>query len=781
MTRHAPAALTTLALGVALAAGPALAQLDGDVQWALLSHEPAADRRPLCPLAGQPFEVLFQTAPYDVTSARVRVDPGADGVGMAGFFDARWVGRRGPIDLWSATLPGWLRSRFSYTIEVTDGDDVDYLTPAGPAEEPIGGWVIDTDTLEHAPYGATPVTGGVVFRVWAPNAVFAAVRGSFNDWAADDRLTKLGEDFIGFIPGAAPGDAYKYFFDNTHWRTDPRGRYIESNGSVNARVIDPLAYRWNNDAFTPEPRENWVVYQLHIGTFAGLNDPYGPTPAVARYKDVTARVDHLRDLGVNAVMLNPINEFPTERSGGYNSTTMFAFESSYGTPDELKEMIDTLHGAGIAVLLDVVWNHFPSGDNILWEYDGGQPYFDDPPVGTPWGPQADIDNPNVLRYFFDSVETVLGEYRMDGYRHDAIYELVSASQWEPGQRLVRDSMARIRSRFPDAHVIGEVYNNSAWNTSPAGIDLDAQYHEAFKNAVKQAVDDAAFGDPDVGRLAAAIDGSGPWVEGPAVFNYYELHDEAWSLSGEGRTRAVKQIDTAWPHDDRYALGRTKLANGLTILSQGMPAILMGTEWAEDNGWEVEKIDWSHRQTYADVFDFYRDLIDLRTRRPALSAWAGCDVFHVNEGANVLAFERFDADGRSYVVVANFSNTDFPEYNMGVPRQGEWGLIVNSEDARYGGTGFGTQPGPLAVTDGWHSGHGQYVSLQLPAHGFVILQHEPEYVVEPTAADRNLDGSTDADDVRAFLADLADRSRQADVNGDIETDAADLFGFLNAID
>lgn len=765
---------------------PVAAQINGDVRWELLSHVDISDRHPIVPIDREAFDVLFQSARDDLTSARVRIDPDADGVEPFTYVDGSHDAARGPSDIWRARVPVLGMARVGYIIEVTDHPDTDYLTPdgiVGDASEVASQWVIDFDTLEHAPRGSTVTSDGVVFRVWAPNAAAASVRGHFNGWGQTPMMS-MGDDFIVHVRDADAGDQYKYFFTGTPmgsvWNTDPYARRLVQSDGMNAEVVDRGSYTWQYPDFTPADRNRWVVYQLHVGTFSGRNDPFGPTPPIARYRDVTARVDHLRELGVNAVMLNPINEFPSTVSGGYNSITMHGWESSYGTPDELKEMVDTLHGAGIAVILDTVWNHMSSG-SFTENFDGGQPYYDDPIVGTPWGPQMDMDRADVRRYFLDSVETVLGEFGMDGYRHDAIYELVSATQWAGGQQLVRDSMARIRSRYPDAHVIGEVYNNSAWNVSEGGIHLHGQYHEAFKNAIAEAISAASFGDPDMGRLAASLDGSGPFVDQSNVFNYFELHDEAWPLSGEGRTREVAQIDPVPPADSRWALGRTKLGNGVTLLAQGMPAILMGTEWAEDDGWEVSKIDWSHKITYAGVFAFYRDLIHLRRARPELFANAPISVYHVNDGANVLAFERFYPDGRSYVIVANFSNTDFPEYNVGVPRVDNWGVILNSEDAKYRGTGFGTMPGPVATTPGFHSGHGQYVSLELPAHGFIMLQHDPEYIVAADALDRDFDGDADAGDVLRFLADVEDGLPQGDVNGDLTTDFFDVILWLNRLD
>ena len=758
--------------------------VDGDVSWGSLSHVGDADRRPLCPLNGEAFDVLFQTARDDATGARVAIIEG-DAESPGAWIPAIRVGSRGPYDLWRAMLPGTPEDRVRYVIEVSDGADADYLSASGVWDDlPADGWFeLDYTTLSHAPVGATPVEGGAVFKVWAPNAGRVDVAGSFNGWSLNQPLAKRGEHHVGFVPGAAPDHEYKFVMDGSVWKPDPRADFINNYKNFNSVITDPLAYAWRHPDFSPAPAEEWVIYQLHVGTFAGRNDPAGPTRGVSQFKDVTARVGHLEALGVNAVMLNPVNEFPNERSGGYNSISMYAWESAYGGPGDFKEMIDALHGAGIAVILDVVWNHFPGNDNFLWNFDGTQIYFDSPPVGTPWGDQADYDNAGVFDYFADSVEHVLGEYKIDGYRHDAIYEMVSASQWQSGQALAREMMSFARRRHADTHVVGEIYNNSAWNTSPGGIDLDGQYHEAYKNAIYDAVEAAAYGGADVGRLAGAIDGSGPWVDGDRVFNYFELHDEAWNLSGAGRTRAVKRIDTTWPHDDRWAVGRTKLANGLTVLAQGVPAILMGTEWLEDAGWETEKIDWSHKQAYRPVFDFYRDLIGERTSKRALFANSPCRIAHVNESADVLAFERYGTDGRSYMVVANFSNTDYTVYRLGVPRAGEWGVIINSDDEAYMGRGVGDPSGTtLQTVPGPLHGQAQRLDLSLPAHTLLLVQHAPEFIPEAPDCPGDLDG-----DGRTGLADFGVYAlnfgsgpgatpEQGDLNGDGYVDLGDLSRF-----
>ncbi len=712
--------LFTLAAG--LTASLALAA-DNNVQWDSISHAPQSDRRPLCPLSGETFDVIFQTARNDVTAARVAYDEAADGLSIA-YANAALVSSFGPYDVWRATIPATTQTRISYALELTDGTDTDYLTTAGVSDTlpTTNWWLLDFTTLSHAPPGATPTATGTVFRVWAPVASSATVRSNFNNWLNTNPLTRQGEFFVGHIVGPRPGNKYKYYFNNNLWKPDPRARFLDNADSYNSTIVDPLAYVWRAPNFSPLPREQWVVYQLHVGSFAGLNDPLGSFTRVSTYREVAARAAHLQQLGVNAVLLNPVNEFPGANSGGYNPITYFSFESSYGSADDFKFMIDELHTRGIAVMLDVVWNHLSTTDNFMFNFDGSQHYFDNPAVNTPWGAQPDFDRAQVQSYFLDSAELVLGEYKLDGYRHDALYEVVSATQFSSGQTLMRALSALKNRRFADSHNMAEIYNNSAWNTSPAGLNLDGQYHEAYKNAIHDAIAAAATGNPDMARLAASIDGSGTWVEGDRVFNYYELHDDAWSVNGTAR--APVDIDTTFPHDDRYAKGRSKLGNGLTIFARGMPAILQGSEWLESNSWETQKIDWSKKNTYNGIFKFYRDAIAQRTTNPALFANSPANVYHVNDTANVLAFERYITAGDSFVIVANFSNNEISNYQLGMPRAGTWNVIINSEDAVYQGLNQGQPAGCITIEPTPRDGFQQQARLRLPPHGMLVLKHQP---------------------------------------------------------
>jgi len=718
MTRTTTIALLMLAAATmpAAAAGP-----DNNVEWDGVSHVPFIDRDPLCPVDGEAFVVRFQTYTDDITSARVHVDDGT-----AAWTDASKTAARGPYDVWSATVPSTASTGLSYYIELTDGTETDYLSASGmtSATPTDGGFTIDYSTLEHAPVGGTPLPGGgAVFKVWSPTRTIAHVRGAFNNWGTGNQMSKVGEHFIERATNASAGQNYKYYFQNSHWNTDPRARRLNSGDNYNAVLLDPGSYEWQVDDFDVPDFEEMIVYQLHVGTFAGRNDPYGSTTFPAKYVDVAARAPHLAELGINAVMLNPITEFPWDYSAGYNPITAWAPEWIYGSPDDLKHMVDALHSYGIAVLLDIVWNHMSYSDNFLWDYDGTQIYFDDPAVETPWGSQADFDNENVRSYYLDSVYHWLDEYRMDGFRMDATDYMNIAPQEASGWSLMQAMNDRMDNRAVDKISIAEQLPDDSWVTRPTslgGAGFDSQDYDNFTDRLREEITAAALGDPNMYTVRSIIYGSGDYLSGRYVTNYFELHDECWPESGG--QRMVKNIDTSSPHDDEWAQGRTKLAQGLVLTAPGIPAMLQGTEWLEDTDFGTDlasRIDWSKKTTYSGIFDYYSDLITLRRLSPALRADAGIDVFHTNDSGNVIAFQRYDYSGNVHVVVANFSNTDYSSYRIGLPQSGDWVEEMNSQDPQYGGSGT-TNPGTITADAIAADGFAQSKAISIPKMALIVL-------------------------------------------------------------
>ena len=270
-----------------------------------------------------------------------------------------------------------------------------------------------------------PHEGGTAFRVWAPNADAVAVTGSFTDWSEDGHAM-VAEDnghWYADVDGARPGDEYQFVITNGEqrlMRIDPRARAV-TNSSGNAVVYDRDAFDWEGDTFGCPPHDDLVIYEAHIGSFVAGDGDAGDLGRLA------GKLDHLADLGVSAVELMPVTEFAGDYSWGYNPSNPFAVSSSYGGPDALKDFVKQAHRHGIAVILDVVINHFGPSDLALWQFDGwsedekGGIYFYNDGArrrrGATRGPttaarrSATTSSDNALMW--------LEEFHLDGLRFDA--------------------------------------------------------------------------------------------------------------------------------------------------------------------------------------------------------------------------------------------------------------------------------------------------------------------------------------------------------------------------
>jgi 1,4-alpha-glucan branching enzyme len=331
--------------------------------------------------------------------------------------------------------------------------------------------------------GATLDESGVTFRVWAPHAEAAFVTGSFNDWSED--AAPMTRDDTGHwhahVPGAKPGDEYRFLIDTgaeVLSRIDPRARAV-TNSVGNGVVVDP-AHDWGDDAFTMPPWPELVIYELHIGTFnRGDEDRPGT------FADAVEKLAHLKRLGVNAVQIMPAMEFAGDISWGYNPAHIFAVETTYGGPDGLKELVAAAHREGIAVILDVVYNHFGPSDLDLWRFDGwgendkgGIYFYNDWRSETPWGDtRPDYGRDEVRQFIRDNAMYWLEEYRVDGLRFDMTLFIrnVRGDEGDPGDAiaegwsLLQWINREVAERFPGRITIAEDLRTKAEIT--AAVDV----------------------------------------------------------------------------------------------------------------------------------------------------------------------------------------------------------------------------------------------------------------------------------------------------------------------
>lgn len=320
--------------------------------------------------------------------------------------------------------------------------------------------------------GANTVTAGIRFRVWAPLVTSVEVE-LVDDASLKIPLQRDGEYFHGLVP-AAPGDRYWYWLDGTERRPDPASRSQPDGVHGPSQVIDPT-FAWSDSEWQGTALEEYILYELHVGTFT----PQGT------FDGVISRLDYLCDLGITAVELMPVVQFPGEHNWGYDGAYPFAPQNSYGGPDGLKRLVDACHARGLAVILDVVYNHLGPEGNYL---HGFGPYFTDR-YHTPWGDAVNYDGPGsdpVRHYFVSNALYWITEYHFDGLRLDAIHDIYDFSALHILQELAEAVHQQREALGRRVYVIAESdLNDVRVINSPesGGYGLDAQWNDDFHHAL----------------------------------------------------------------------------------------------------------------------------------------------------------------------------------------------------------------------------------------------------------------------------------------------------------
>lgn len=585
----------------------------------------------------------------------------------------------------------------------------------------------------HEGMGAVLYEEGVAFRVWAPHADAVHVAGTFNDWSPD--ATPLAPEDNGYwsadVSEAGVGDEYHYIITNGDQnleRNDPYARVL-THSSGNSIVYDPNAFEWGEDGADMPPWNEVVIYEMHIGTFAGHEDEPGTL------HDAIERLDYLRDLGVNAVEIMPLAEFSGDYSWGYNPAFPFAVEQAYGGPDAFKTFVKEAHQRGIAVILDVVYNHFGPGDLDLWQFDGwsendkgGIYFYNDHRSSTPWGDtRPDYGREEVRQYIVDNVQMWLDEYHVDGLRMDMTPYIYTndggEERIEEGWTLMQRINGLVQDQYPGRLIIAEDLHSNETITRPTeeeGAGFGAQWDAAFVHPVRETITAA---DDDHRSLDTVRDALTHRF-GDDVFArviYTESHDEVANGSARVPEEVWPENGESWPAEKRSTLGAALVctAPGIPMLFQGQE--LLETGWFDDN----EPIDWSRLDEREGIRNLYRDLIALRRNMHGKTrglTGQHIDVYHADHEGQVLAYHRWAEGGAgdSTIVVINMSDQTFEDYALNFPAPGMWHVRFNSDWEGYADD-FGNQ----ATYDVEADEDVNSALLTIGPYSAVILSQDPE--------------------------------------------------------
>jgi maltooligosyltrehalose trehalohydrolase len=470
------------------------------------------------------------------------------------------------------------------------------------------------------PFGAELDTGLTRFRLWAPAAKRVELLATVGGSRHEQTLTPRDGGWFEATLKIGAGTGYAYRIDGGLVVPDPASRSNPDDVHAASRVVDPQAYEWRDAGWRGRPWSEAVVYELHVGTFT--RD--GTFAAVARH------FDHLRDLGVTAIELMPIADFPGRRNWGYDGVLPFAPDASYGTPEDLKRLVDDAHACGLMVLLDVVYNHFGPEGNYLHAY---APQFFNARHKTPWGAAVNFDgvgSRTVRDFFIHNALYWLEEFHFDGLRLDAVHAIADDSRPHVLDELTR----RVRQHFGAArhvHLLLENDRNEAsWLVRERGgvpRYATAQWNDDFHHALHALVTGerdgyyADYADRPLHRFARAL------AEG---FDYQGEPSGFRNGASRGQPSATLPptafVTFAQNHDQigNRALGERvhhiakpeTLRTALTcmLLAPAVPMLFMGEEFAAstpflffcDFGPELaESVTTGRREEFA-RFEPFRD-------------------------------------------------------------------------------------------------------------------------------------------------------------------------------
>ncbi|WP_113924311.1 alpha-amylase family glycosyl hydrolase [Cognataquiflexum aquatile] len=586
--------------------------------------------------------------------------------------------------------------------------------------------------------GAVVGLRGVTFRVWAPNANSVFVMGSFNGWKDDEYQLKHENDgyWAVHVDAAHEGDEYKYILyngENKITKNDPYARKL-TNSMGNSIVIDLKRDREDHQFQIPSFNE-LVIYEMHIGTFNRDGIENG---GVGTFYSAVQRLDYIRDLGINAIEIMPVMEFAGDESWGYNPAHPFAVESAYGGPEGLKHFIFEAHIRGMAVIMDVVYNHFGPSDIDIWQFDGWQEndlggiyFYNDERAKTPWGEnRPDYGRKEVRNYLRDNAMMWLDDYQCDGLRLDATAVIRFLENENPhnnaklddGYRFLQQLNEEIRDKFPGKILIAEDLKADPVVTSDImhnGLGFHSQWGLGFANHIRGVILEI----DDRHRNLQMVVESLFFSFNNDVFQrviFTESHDEV----ANGSSRLPEEIHPG-EADGEYPKKKSTLAAIALMTAPGIPMIFQGQEFITNGHFTDDvPLNWEIQSTFNGISRMYKDLINMRNgRNPQMVGLNGhaIETLHFNQETLVLAFSRTHRDfrDRPVLVILNFSDREYYDYKIGISHGGKWHVKFNSGwkgyDEDFSGTEF------LSVdAKGPFEGKPYSVLVDLPAFGGIIL-------------------------------------------------------------
>ena len=615
--------------------------------------------------------------------------------------------------------------------------------------------------------GAHPVTNegkkGVYFAVWAPHASQVHVVGDFNDWEENEKYEMTCVGGIGiyevFVEGIGVGELYKFLITTKDgrklYKADPYGNQAEFRPGTASRVTDISKLKWA-DARWIKAREKknvdempMAIYEVHPGSWRKHPATEADPDGFYNYREFAHELtEYVKDMGYTHVELMGIAEHPFDGSWGYQVIGYYAPTARYGTPEDFQYMVNYFHKNGIGVILDWVPAHFPKDAAGLADFDGEALYeYADPRKGEhpDWGTKVfDYAKNEVKNFLIANALYWVEQFHIDGLRVDAVASMLyldygrSAGNWVP-------------------NIYGENKNLEAieffkhLNTVVTGRN-----HGTMIIAEESTAWPQVTGKPEDGGLGFTMKWNMGWMHDfldymkldPYFRSYnhnkmtfsmtyafsekYVLvlsHDEVVHMKGSMINKMPGE------YDDKFA--NLKAGYSFMLGHPGKKLLFMGQDFAQFREWsEARELDWYllAEEKHVQMKNYVRELLHLYQDSPALyqtdDNWKGFEWINADDSdRSIFSFVRHSKDGKNNLLfVVNFTPVERPDYRVGVPQSGSYKLVLNSDEARFGGTGT-KRAASYRSRKGDYDGKPYSIGYSLPAYGVAVFQYEKR---EPAA-------------------------------------------------
>lgn len=607
--------------------------------------------------------------------------------------------------------------------------------------------MLSNDAYEYM--GCHKTDGGHVFRVWAPNAKSVSLVGDFNGWDIGAHVMHCENGIWSlFIEGLKQYDNYKFAITDQNGKTvmkaDPYAFHAETAPGTASKVYDIEGFPWTDGEWKKKKEATNIydspvnIYEVHLGSWRRNEDG-----TVLDYVTLAERLSkYVTEMGYTHIELMPISEYPFDGSWGYQVGGYFAPTSRYGTPHDFMKFVDIMHSRGIGVILDWVPAHFPKDEFGLYRFDGTAAYeYEDPRIGEhkEWGTAVfNHGRVEVMNFLISNVVYWIKEYHIDGIRVDAVAAMLYRDynrrdgEWIPnsyGGRENLDAIELLRrvnenAFAADPNILMIAEESTAWPmvTKPAdmgGLGFNFKWNMGWMNDMLRYMSL----DPIYRKFNHECITFSMFYAFSENFVLPLSHDEVV----HGKCSLIGKMPGEY--DDKFASLRAFYAYMMS--HPGKKLLFMGQEFAQFSEWDYKKeLDWMllDYDKHSQMREYVKKLNSIYLKTPALweidYSWEGFSwIANDDNEQSVIAFRRTDKSGKEIVAVCNFVPVAREGYRIGLPFEGKYKLVLNTDDESFGGNGREVRKEIISESVPMH-GCSQSAEFSLPPLSVLYYEIKP---------------------------------------------------------